>query len=226
MVYPHEHLLIRFNGHFGSSSSALDKWSSGIRLGLQTSAPIYDAGKLQTLVNACDSAARAFHSHSNALVGTNAFLDYVSGAQIGVLGNYVPTTQQTILSTSTPTAGLGTPTQPWNAALVTSLRTAIPRGRCSNGRVYWPCLAPAISPTNGRMIDGNVAGRLAPFKAFLDAVNTAANAYSAGTRVIVASNVGGGLIAYVTSIRADSRMDSIERRENEQPPSWSTATLA
>lgn len=226
MVYPHEHILIRFHGHFGTSTSFVDEWSAGVRMGFPNLAPIFDTGKLQTLVNAADAAARVFHANANALVGTNCYFDYASGAQIGVSGRYTPSSQQTILSTSTPTAGTGTPTQPYNAALVTSLRTAIPRGRGSNGRVYWPCLAPAISATTGRMLDGNVAGRLAPFKTFLDALNTAANAYSAGMKVVVASNVGGGLITPVTSIRADGRLDSIERRENATPSTWSTATLA
>lgn len=226
MVFPHEHLLIRFNGHFGTNSSFVDKWSCGIRFGLPASAPIYDAAKLQTFVNAADAAARTFHAHTNALVGTNAFIDYVTGAQIGVLGVYTPTSQLTVLSTSTPTAGLGTPVLPYNSALVFSLRTAVPRGRASNGRVYWPALAAPVVPTTGRVVDGNVAGRIAPFKTFLDTLNTAANTYSAGMKAIVASAVGGGQIAYVTSVRADGRLDSIERRENDTPVTYSSATLA
>jgi hypothetical protein len=64
------------------------------------------------------------------------------------------------------------------------------------------------------------------FKTFFDALNVAANTYSAGTRLIVASNVGGGLHAPVTMIRSDDRIDSIERRENDTPATWSTSTLA
>jgi hypothetical protein len=64
------------------------------------------------------------------------------------------------------------------------------------------------------------------FKTFLDAVNTAAGAYQTGARIVVASNVGVGDMAFVTAIRSDDRMDSIERRENDQPSQWSNATLA
>lgn len=223
MVYPQEHILIRFQGHFGSAGSIVDKWSAGVRFGLAASAPAYDAAKLQTFVNACQAAAITFHTTAAVQAGTNCFFDYVSGAQIGVLGNYVPTTQLTVLSPTTVTAGIGTPTQPWNASSVISLRTANPRGRGSNGRVYWPILAPTISTTTGR---ANVQTRVTAAKTFFDAMNTAANSYSAGMRAIVASNVGGGLHAIVTSIRSDDRIDSIERRENDQASTWYPATLA
>lgn len=226
MVFPHEHLLIRFNGHFGTSGAATDKWSSGIRLGLPGGAPVYDAAKLQTLVNACQAAAKTFHTTTGVNAGTNCFLDYTSGAQIGVSGRYEPSTQLTIVSPTDTTASFGSPLFPFNTAQVISLRTTQPRGRASNGRVYWPMLAGVLDTTTGRMSPAGVNTRLVAFKTMLDSINTAANTYFAGTRVIVASAVGGGLIATVTSIRADGRMDSIERRENDLPSVYSTATLA
>lgn len=226
MVYPHEHVLLRFNGHFGTSTTFPDRWSVGLRFGLGGSAPAYDAAKLQTFVNAAQTAANTLMAGSSVGASTSCFLDYVSGAQIGVLGNYVPTTQLTVVSPTTTTAGIGTPALPWNSAGVISLRTANPRGRGSNGRVYWPYLAVALGPTTGRVTTATTANRVGSFKTFFDALNVAANTYSAGTRLIVASNVGGGLHAPVTMIRSDDRIDSIERRENDTPATWSTSTLA
>lgn len=225
MVFPHEHVLIRFNGHFGTSSSVVDRWSSGIRFGLPGSAPAFDPAKLQTFVNACQTAANTFHSGTQSWTGTNAFLDYVSGAQIGVLGKYSPATQLTVVSPVNTTAGNGSPVLPWNSAMVISLRTAIPRGRGSNGRVYWPAIAAAVSATTGRLGSAPTQARLNLFKAFLDSCNDAANTYSAGMKAIVASNVGGGLYATVTSVRSDDRIDSIERRENDQPATYVTAAI-
>jgi hypothetical protein len=224
MVYPHEHVLLRFNGHFGTGTSTIvDRWSAGIRIGHPTQSPAYDVAKLQTLVNAAQTAANTFHASAGAAVGTNCWLDYVSGAQIGVSGKYTPSTQLTVVSPTTPTAGSGTPALPWNTANVISLRTNQPRGRASNGRVYWPCLALPVVPTTGRVAS---AARVTAAKTFMDALNAAANVYSAGERIVVASNVGGGLIATVTAIRSDDRLDSVERRENDQPSTWQTATLA
>lgn len=195
-------------------------------MGLPQAAPAYDPAKLQTLVNSAAAAANIFHQAAGVLAGSSTFIDYVSGAQIGVSGKYTPTVQETVVSALNPLGGTGTPVLPWNAASVISLRTAIPRGRASNGRMYWPCQALAVAAGTGRVASTTQGPRVAAAKTFLDALNTAGNAYSAGMRVVVASNVGGGLIATVTSIRSDDRIDSIERRENDQPPNWSTATLA
>lgn len=228
MVYAQEHLLIRFNGHFGSSASDfVDRWSSGIRFGLVSSAPIYDPAKLQTFVNACQAAANTFHANTSSFVGTGCYHDFVSGAQIGVLGRYSPAGQLTVVSPTVATNGAGTGgPMPWNTALVISLRTAVPRGVTSNGRVYWPALAPIVSASDGRISAVNVNARVLNFKTFLDACNTAANAYSPGCRALVVSNKGGGSSAAVTSIRSDGRLDTIERRENAKASIWSTQTLA
>jgi hypothetical protein len=226
MVYPQEHILLRFNGHFGAVSSFLDRWSCGLRFGLATAAPVYDAAKLQTFVNSAQTAANTLMTATNVNAGTATFHDYVSGAQIGVLGNYSPTTQVTVISPTTQTAGIGAPINPWNTAHVISLRTNFPRGRGSNGRVYWPCQSLGVAAGTGRLTPTQVNNRLIAFKAFLDALNVAANTYSAGCRLIVASKVGGGVHATVVSIRADDRLDSIERRENDQPSAWSTQALA
>lgn len=226
MVYPVEHILLRFNGHFGSLSAITDKWSVGMRFGKAVSAPAYDPAKLQTLVNAAQTAANTFHGASGSFTGTTTFLDYVAGAQIGVLGRYTPTTQLTIVSPTTSTAGFGTLTCPWNTASVISLRTAIPRGRGSNGRIYWPATAAAVTASTGRVASATVQARVNLFKTFVDALNAAANTYDPGTRLLVASAVGGGVHAPVTSIRSDDRLDSIERRENDQASIWSTAAIA
>lgn len=223
MVYPHEHLLIRFNGHFGTAIAFSDRWSASIRFGLANQAPAYDPVKLQTFVNACQAAANTFHAAANVYTGTNAYLDYVSGAQIGVSGRYEPGSQLTVNSPINTTAGVTTPVLPWNTAAVISLRTQFPRGRASNGRVYWPCLAAPVAAATGRV---SLTTRLNAFKTFLDACNTAANTYWTGMRAVVASNVGGGLITPVLTIRTDDRLDSIERRENDQPATWATASLA
>jgi hypothetical protein len=226
VVYPQEHILIRFNGWFGGGTyPGSDTWSAGLRMGLVSQAPAYDAAKLQTLVNACHTAAKALHSASGMGTGINCYLNQTTGAQIGVNGKYLPSTQQTIFSPIDPIAGVGTGALPWSTAMVYSLRTANPRGRASNGRVYWPAPSATIDITTGRITAAQVTSRLNAFKTFLNACNTAANTYWTNMKVVVASNVGGGEIQPVTSVRVDQRLDSIERRENNQPAVWQSVTI-
>jgi hypothetical protein len=227
MVFPHDHILIRYNGHFGTTGTdMIDRWSVGMRFGLTGSEPVYDAAKLQTFTNACDTAAKVFHAAAGSLTGTNCWYNWATGAQIGVLGKYVPPGQLTVISPWVGTAGSGTPINPWNTALVVSLRTSQPRGVASNGRLYWPAIAAPVVNTTGRLTTAVVNTRVNLFKTFLDACNTAANAYSPNMRLIVASSIGGGKYATVQSIRSDQRLDSIERRENAAPATWSTAALS
>jgi len=226
MVYAQEHILLRFNGHFGTTGGVADRWSVGVRLGQASLPTIYDAAKLQTLATAADAAARVFHAAAGTKAGTSCFFDQVAAACIGPSGRYVPPGALTILGPTGSSPGTGTPVLPWNSAMTLSLRTAISRGRGSNGRIYWPALAMPIVATTGRVLTADVVARMGAAKTFLDALNTAANSYFAGTRVIVASNVGAGINAAVTAVRSDDRIDSIERRENDQPPVYSSAALA
>ncbi len=226
MVYAQEHILLRFNGHFGSLSTVVDKWSVGVRLGSASLPTPNDPAKLATIAGAAHTAAIAFHSSSAVMAGTNCFYDQCTAATIGPNGKYAPAGALTVFSPSTPTAGSGTASLPWNSASVISLRTAIPRGRGSNGRMYWPALALIVQSATGRVAGSNMQARINAAKTFLDALNVAGAAYTPGTRVLVASNVGLGVNAPVTSIRGDDRIDSIERRENDLPSAWSTATLS
>jgi len=227
MVYPHEHLSLRFLGHWGTGSSTItDRWSTGIRFGFNEKAPIYDAGKLLTFVEAAMTAAKVFHAANANMTSSECWLDGVNGTRVGVDGKVQPPAQLTQRSVGTPIAGLNPTVHPWNTALVISLRTAHPRGRASNGRVYWPAPNGAIQQATGRLAPAAVLTRVNNFKIFIDALNSAANTYDAGSKAIVASNVGAGLIQQVTAIRSDERLDSIERRENQQASVWSTAAVA
>lgn len=119
----------------------------------------------------------------------------------------------------------------WSSAHVISLRTAQPRGYASNGRCYYPGIGLPVLATTGRVAPADVVNRVTAFKTFLEAVNAATNTYAVGAKVCVMSK--GGMknsftpkTEYVTAIRADDRMDSIERRENDTPSTWQTLTIA
>lgn len=227
MAYDRVSLLLRILGHFGASGTDVkDRWSTGIRIASIVSGTAPD-GPFTPFLETVSVPIAAFHSGSNSLVGANCYLTELTMAKIGTDGKYsnpsAPTEHRLY---DVPVAGVGTATQPWNTSLVTSLRTANPRGYASNGRCYYPAIAAPVSPATGRVVDANVLGRLQEFKTMVDAINVAANTLGSSLRVVVMSSVGAGASSKVTSLRADGRLDSIERRENQQPSSWSTVTIA
>jgi hypothetical protein len=227
MAYNSAHILLRFHGHFGTSGAVADRWSAGLRFGLGGTDVPYDVPKLQTFVNDANIAANGVMIAAGINAGTGTFYDYAAGARVGLNGKYDPSGQLTVLSPSSPAPGSGTNSiLPWNTAHVVSLRTTTPRGRTSNGRFYWPACGLGVAPATGRVTSASVASRLGSMKTFLDTLNTLANAYAPGMRLRVFSNIGLGGSALVTGIRSDDRLDSIERRENDQPSSWTSLSLA
>jgi hypothetical protein len=226
MTYTHKHLYIRLNGGLGGSVSVPnDKWSTGFRIAVPGADIDLASPALLTLVNSIHAAAITLHGTVGMLAGTNCNFLYVTGARVGLDGKYDPLGQTTVVSTGLPQAGSGVPGLPFNTALSFGLRTAVPRGYASNGRLYYPFLAGAVTAATGRVSTTAVTNRLAAMKTFLNAVNTAANTYQAGAVLCVMSKVGSGTTQRVLSIRSDDRLDSIERRENDQPSAYSTLTL-
>ncbi len=225
MAYSSAHILLRVNGHFGTSTAVTDGWSFGMRFGVAGADVAYDEAKLQTFVQSAYDAAFTFVSDPLTLAGTACWMDNCSAARVGQNGKYSPTTQTTKFSTGPAVAGTGTVTLPWNSAQVVSLRTANPRGYASNGRVYVPLLAGTIVAATGRLTGTVTSNRLNNFKTMVTKLNTAANLYDPGARLRVMSNIGLGTSAHVTSMRSDDRIDSIERRENALPSVWTTVTV-
>jgi len=227
MAYSRNFIQLRFGGVFGSTSSSVaDKWSVGLKVANPGVDLVYDVTKITNLVQTATTLMASFHNGGGALSGTNCFLLWGTGALIGTNGKYNPTTQSTIFYTlATPVAGDGTPVHPWNTALVVSLRTARPRGPASNGRVYYPALSAAITAGTGRMNPSTVANRLTGFKTVITGINTAAGTYAAGTQVCVLSDVGIGQTSAVTALRSDLRIDTQERRENDQGADYQSVTI-
>lgn len=225
MTFTNAHLAVRLNGGFGSASTPPDKWSCGVRVAIPGQDIRYDVGALQTFANAVHTAARALNGSASVLAGNNCFFTHVTVARIGEDGKYLPSDQLTTVSVGAGQAGGGSPSQPWNTALSFGLRTDAPRGLASNGRVYYPMLAAGVSAGTGRISTAAVAARVAAFVTFLQAVNAAATAYDLGASVCVMSNVGAGTTRVVTAVRSDERLDSIERRENDQVPVYTTTPL-
>lgn len=226
MAFTNAHIYLRAGGHFGTSSSEQDEWSTGARFAIVGADVPYSESALQTFVDAAWTAFSALHSHTGTVAGNACFLDWTTAARVGMDGKYDPDTQDTKRHDGTALVGTATTFLPWNTAHVISLRTARPRGYASNGRMYYPATSIAITNTTGRITPSAVSGRVNQFKTLFDSLNVAAAVYATNMRLAVMSAVGAGQTALVNTIRADDRLDSIERREAELPSTWTTATLA
>ena len=226
MAYASNQLRLRISGHFGTSGSVLDRWSTGLRLAISGGGTVV-AGDHTVFLEAISSAVSSFHQNTAVKAGSNCYLDSLSAVVLGTDGKYWGTTAvATVRDYPTPVAGNATGVMPWNTAQVISLRTAFKRGYASNGRMYWPAVAQVLDNGTGRLSTGAVTPILAAAKTMFDAINAAAAVQQAGLRVHVMSAVGDGTNAPVTSLRMDTRIDSIERRENQQPAVWTSTNLA
>lgn len=231
VTYNRAHYVFRINGHFGANAATFrDFWSTGFRLGnIGADAPL--GVDLSPFLESVAPAIETFHTDSASMVGTNTFLDELTIARVGHDGKYEPTTQETTRRKyATPRAGQFAGTQPWSSALVMSLRTGFPRGIASNGRTYWPCTALSIESATGRVNQGSVTAWVALAKTMIDSINTAAgNMISPLVRVGVFGadgKTGPARAGWVERIRVDLRADTIEKRENDEPPVWTEVALA
>lgn len=230
VTYSYAHYLLRANGSFGpTAGSVIDEWSSGFRLAIIGN----DVPTLADYTPFLESVAPAyqtFHGTSSIQVGTNVYLRELTMARIGTDGKYNPESQLTTRRTyTTPIAGAGPPIHPFSSALVLSLRTNFPRGIGSNGRAYWPALGTNVDPGDGRISFPMQDNWLNAWLTLVNAINTASQSQlGSGIKIAVVGATGKTGVArtgHVHKIRMDCRMDSIERRENEQPPAWDERTV-
>lgn len=230
VVYSRAHYVFRAIGHFGSSpTNFLDHWSSGFRLGL-VGGDVPVGVPLEPFLETVYTAIQAFHTSGGAKAGTNCFLDELTIARVGLDGKYDPPAQETTRRAyASPPIGSGTTIHPWNTAMVISLRTPFPRGIASNGRTYWPTTAMPIDGATGRVAQDALEAYVAAAKTMIQAINAASQSQIA-TGVVVTvqgqdGKTGPARAAAVTSIRSDGRLDTIERRENDQPSSYTVELI-
>lgn len=227
MSFDRTQIRLRFVGHFGSSpANQLDHWSAGLRLAVVGGAAVTN-GDLTTFLETISGPVASFHGGASSMSGSSCYLDSINAAPLGLDGKYPSkATLTTVRDYTTPVSGSGTSLMPWNTALVTSLRTLNKRGYASNGRMYWPATSASCNNLTGRLTTTQTANYITTCKTMMDAINAAAQTLQSGLRIHVMSAVGSGTSSLVTQIRVDQRLDSIERRENDQPAVYSVASLA
>jgi hypothetical protein len=191
----------------------LDRWSTGLRLAITGGGTVTVADPT-IFLESISAAVSSFHQNTSVKAGSNVYLDKLEAVVLGTDGKYWGSTAvATVRDYAPPVAGNATGVLPWNSALVISQRTDFKRGYASNGRMYWPAVAQVLDNGTGRLSTGAIGPYLA-------------DAFQAGLAIHVMSAVAPGYNAPVRSLRMDTRVDSIERRENQQPAAYTSVNLA
>lgn len=230
-TYAYAFYKLRIIGHNGASATdTKDKWSTGFNLA-HPGKDVPTTGDYTAFLESISGSIAAFHAQASSAVGQYTWLDDLTIARIGTNGKYNPTTAQTVHRLySTPVAGGVSAIHPWNTAMVASLRTTFPRGIASNGRTYYPTTGIQVDGASGRVGTSPQTAWLTGMKNMINAINAAAGtSLDPNLRIAVvgASGLSGpARNGYVDRVRCDNRVDSIERRENDQPSAWVEQTLA
>jgi len=205
MPYPAAHSLLTFSG---PAFNDQEEWSTGLRL--RRTAPPTVAE-----LSECTDAFLLM-SGTNVLRATNqALLVSTKWAPQGTDGKYGDGNAVEFLRPPSGIGGGG-----GNApqlAVVLSMRTARPRGRGSNGRMYIPA-APSLEGNTGRFPAGEATTIATAAALFVSTINEILQ-----TEAVVGSTVGAGLLETITGVRVGRVLDTQRRRRAGIPELYSEA---
>lgn len=129
-----------------------------------------------------------------------------------------------IQGSTTPTAGVGSPLMPPQAAVVVSLRTDTPGGS-GRGRFYWPAMSAVLS-SGARLSGPTPAALLADFKTYLLGIRSdlAASFPTIGFDLAVRSKAT-HTTPHVTRIQLGDVIDTQRRRRDALPESYAALSF-
>lgn len=204
MPYPAAHSLLTFSG---PAYGGQEEWSTGLRL--DTTTP--------PTVAMLEDAGDAFRT----LIGTQ----YLGGSARVALETVKWAPQDTsglygggerVEYIITPPVVMGSMAAIPQICFVVSLRTAKPRGRGSNGRMYLPAMPELQNDNTGQIQPGHRDAINTAFANFVGVIN---GIFAA--RVVVGSKAGSGLLEPVTGTRCGRVLDTQRRRRAGIPEDYS-----
>lgn len=125
---------------------------------------------------------------------------------------------------STPTAGIGSPVMPAQAALVCSVRTDSP-GASGRGRIYWPAVGATVN-TTFRLSSPTPATIVADFKTYLTAVQGAlAGAFTGIGFNLAVRSTKTHTTPHATRLQVGNIIDTQRRRRDRFAESYSAVAF-
>lgn len=113
---------------------------------------------------------------------------------------------------TTPTAGTGLTSHPFQTAQVISLRTAL-AGGSGRGRLYWPATGRPLTPATLRVPTADVVSFLSGAKTYLSGIETAIEATLTGVSLVVWSRTLAA-VNNVTQLQSGDVLDVQRRRRD------------
>jgi hypothetical protein len=143
--------------------------------------------------------------------------------RIGADGKYVdPVTMEHIYPAPIAGGSTGIDVAP-QLTMAATLRTAIPRGRGSRGRMYLPPTQyGAVVSTDGRVAVASAQGQAG---SVVDLINRLNTTYTLIGRVGVASNAGAGRFEHVTQVSCGRVVDTMRSRRSTLDEDYQDVTV-
>jgi hypothetical protein len=216
---PPPHLRITFSGTLGTAATPSEIFA----FGLSASGPIGGGwlDKAPAEQAALANTLRARYGPLASLVDTAVKLTRVRVASIGLDGRTMRKADGAYShgDSLTPQNGLGTAGfNPWQTALVVSLRSAYP-GPLGRGRFYLPVPDATVQPADGLITEAVRDSIATTMQTFVAGLNTDLAAFSPGLAISVIS--GGsvtkgipGQASKVTAVGVGKRLDVMRSRAN------------
>lgn len=200
------HNAVRINGTMPGG----EVWSVNPRFWSPTSGSVIDYAELQewaddvaAVISGWTSANALLTSLSSALTITSVRVEALSST-----GTLIQAAESVL---ATPKAGQGSPSKPYQTAVVTSLLTGRP-GRSYRGRLYWPAQALSMSTSDLRITGPAAQGIADAMGAFLTDVAELTPG-GVGVRPVVVSQTL-DVATPVTSVSVGNIFDVQRRRRD------------
>jgi hypothetical protein len=200
-------------------------------LRLVVAGPLFTTERWSTSLNLCDfgaattpptTVAAGLMAAVEGLIYNSSFapsvgIDSIKLNEITTAGKYSSVLSPVEHVYGSPVVGTGSAMGAPQLAVVASLMTNAMRGYACRGRMFLP---PPVYVgnlgTDGRLTTGNQASLGGLITTFLNAINTELDPF----RVVVASNIGTGMVREVKAARVGRVLDTIRSRRTSIPEDY------
>lgn len=205
----------------GQAYGGAEEWTTGFYVGHEDA----DAG-VPTQADADYIKARwqTLFTHGNMGIGNTHTTTHIKVSEINPDGTTV--LANTVFANYTsPIAGAETSIKPIpQVALVVTLKSSIPRGLGSKGRMYFPGICKQVT-SNGKISNTDINNMSGLLQTFFNGVNTDLGIRGKIILASKGSSAGAGFNKNVNAIRVGDVYDTQRRRRNGLTESYVASTI-
>lgn len=206
----------------GTAFGGAEEWTTGFYVGHEDA----DAGvPVQADADYIKARWQTLFTAGNMKIANTHLTTHIKISEINPDGSTV-LANTVFANYSSPIAGAETSSKciP-QVALVVTLKSSIPRGLGSKGRMYLPGVTAPIG-ADGHILSADMSNIPGLLKTFYDGVNTDLGSRGKVILASKGSTAGAGFNKNVTSIRVGNVYDTQRRRRNSLTETYTSQTLA